>query len=143
MANKTINDLTSRSSGLEATVNIPVQDGVQTWRITGAQVLAYIHSALAVGSLPDAVATEFGAKVYSHGGSYNSSLAPTVTLSAGGGSLSSVRLADFIPYRSEDGGWRMKFNVNVSLSSTSRTQIQLAIAGVSFLTVTGLSLIHI
>lgn len=41
MANKRINDLQARSSA-DATINIAVDDASQSWRVTGAQMLAYI-----------------------------------------------------------------------------------------------------
>jgi hypothetical protein len=44
MANKKITDLTLRSN-FDATCNIPVDDSSQTWRTTGAQVLAFVRSA--------------------------------------------------------------------------------------------------
>ncbi len=43
MPNKLITDLTLRSD-FDATCNVPVEDGVQTWRSTGAQILAYIKA---------------------------------------------------------------------------------------------------
>jgi hypothetical protein len=86
-------------------------------------------------NLDNAAATRLGFKTYSHGGSYASGLAPTVTYSAGGGSLSSVQQGDFVPYQMNDGSWRMRFNIDAVLSATSRSSITLAIAGVTFKTV--------
>lgn len=85
-----------------------------------------------VTAMSDALATTLGHKVYSHGGSYNGGNAPTITLSSGGGTLSTVNRADFVPYKTQSGGWRCKFNVSVDLSSASRTNPVLAVAGVSF-----------
>jgi hypothetical protein len=82
--------------------------------------------------LSDAQATKMGLKVYAHGTTYNGGNAPTITLTAGGGTLSSVTASDFIPYQMADGAWRIKFNIRVSLSSTARTLIGLSINGVSF-----------
>jgi hypothetical protein len=76
--------------------------------------------------------TKMGLMSYAHGGSYKDGLAPTITLTAGGGTLSSVNASDFIPYQMADGSWRIKFNIRVSLSSTARTVIGLSINGVSF-----------
>lgn len=45
MAQKRINDLQLRSD-FDATCNFPSDDLVQTWRVTGAQVLAYIQANL-------------------------------------------------------------------------------------------------
>ncbi len=44
MANKQINDLQLRSD-FDGTCNVPVDDASQTWRATGAQILAYIGAA--------------------------------------------------------------------------------------------------
>lgn len=79
-----------------------------------------------------AEATRLGHYVYAHGTTYNGGNAPTVTLSSGGGSLSSVNLSQFIPYQMYDGSWRMKFNLRVSVSNTARTTAFFAINGVTF-----------
>ncbi len=44
MANKKITDLTLRS-GFDETCNIPVHDASQTWRSTGAQLIAWVYGA--------------------------------------------------------------------------------------------------
>jgi hypothetical protein len=85
-----------------------------------------------VTSMSDELATTLGYKVYSHGGSYNGGNAPTITLSSGGGTLSTVNRADFVPYKTQSGGWRCKFNVSVDLSSAVRTNPVLAVDGISF-----------
>lgn len=83
-------------------------------------------------ALSDSQATALGMKIYAHGGSYNGGNAPTITLFAGGGTLSQVAQADFIPYQMSDGTWRCKFNIVPILSSTSRTEITISIAGLTF-----------
>lgn len=83
-------------------------------------------------TLDDIAATARGLKVYAHGTTYNGGNAPTVTLSAGGGSLSSVQMGDFIPYQMQDGNWRARFNVAVSLSAVARTVVILNVAGITF-----------
>lgn len=83
-------------------------------------------------NLDNAAATRLGLKAYSHGTNYNGGNAPTVTLIGGGGSLSSVDYTSFIPYQIQDGTWRCKFNVVVSLSVVSRTSIELSVAGITF-----------
>lgn len=83
-------------------------------------------------SSDDVSLTIAGRKIYSHGTTYAGGAAPTITLSGGGGSLSSVDLSHFIPYQMGDSSWRMKFNVIVTLSSTSRTGASLSINGVTF-----------
>lgn len=88
-------------------------------------------------NLDNASATRLGLKAYSHGTSYNGGNAPTITLTAGGGTLSSVQQGDFIPYQMQDGQWRMRFNIAVSLSSTARTTTVLAINGILFTATTG------
>jgi hypothetical protein len=47
MAQKRINDLTLRSD-FDDTCNFPVDDLVQTWRTTGAQVKTYLETNLAI-----------------------------------------------------------------------------------------------
>lgn len=86
-----------------------------------------------LSNLDNTAATRMGLKVYSHGGSYNGGNAPTITLFAGGGTLSSVTHSSFIPYQMQDGSWRMKFNYAVVLSSASRTSATLAVAGIDIL----------
>ena len=84
-------------------------------------------------SMTDAEATRLGLKTYSHGTTYTGSPnSPTITLSSGGGTLGAVQEGDFIPYQMQDGHWRLKFNVAVTLSSTARTSVGLSVAGVVF-----------
>jgi len=52
MAQKRINDLQLRSD-FDATCNLPTDDLVQTWRITGAQILAYINSGIDKANIVD------------------------------------------------------------------------------------------
>ena len=82
--------------------------------------------------MSDQLATQLGLKQYLHGTTYNGGNAPTVTLTAGGGTLSSVTRAVFVPYQMQDGSWRMRFNFNVVLSSATRTFIVITINGVTF-----------
>ena len=79
--------------------------------------------------------TKLGFMKYLHGVSYNGGIAPTVTLSAGGGTLTTVNRAVFIPYQLADGIWRIKFNLNVTISSLSRTIITLAVNGITSISV--------
>ena len=76
--------------------------------------------------------TKLGLMSYSHGTTYNGGIAPTVTLTAGGGTLTSVTKAVFVPYQMADGSWRIKFNFRVVLSSTARTTIGLSVNGITF-----------
>jgi hypothetical protein len=83
--------------------------------------------------MTDAEATRLGLKSYSHGVTYTGSPnSPTVTLTAGGGTLSSVVLAKFMPYQIQDGTWRMRFNLKAELSSAARSVTGLSIAGITF-----------
>ena len=76
--------------------------------------------------------TKLGLMIYSHGTTYNGGNAPTVTLTGGGGTLTSVDTSKFIPYQMADGSWRMKFNVQVTVSVQVRTSLNITIAGVTF-----------
>ena len=81
--------------------------------------------------LDNVTATRLGLKQYLHGTTYNGGNAPTVTYTSGGGTLSAVNRAVFIPYQSQDGTWRLKLNGNITLSSASRTEVQFTINGVT------------
>lgn len=118
--------------------NLYLRDSSSTWKnltptasvITGTTDGLFPSS---IANLDNVMATRLGHKVYSHGaGPYNNASAPTITLSTGGGTLTTVYVGDFIPYQMQDGNWRMKFNINVLLSGTSRTGVALAINDVSF-----------
>jgi hypothetical protein len=78
-----------------------------------------------------------GLMSYAHGTTYNGGNAPTVTLTGGGGSLSTVRLAEFIPYQMADNTWRMKFNIEVTVSTVTRTSLTLSINGLTFFSTLG------
>lgn len=96
---------------------------------------AFTPSNTSVSTFPtamdNATATRLGYKSYSHGTTYNGGNAPTVTLTGGGGTLSSVT-ANFVPYQMSDGTWRMKFNLYGIVSSASRTFMTYAVNGVTF-----------
>lgn len=87
---------------------------------------------IAPTALANASSTILGQKEYFHGTTYNGGIAPTVTLVSGGGTLSSVGRAVFIPYQMQSGTWRMRFNMNATLSSTLRTGATFGINGVTF-----------
>jgi len=112
------------------------------WRVrkvSGGQAVGFgIVSGTSSGLLPasntsldDASATRLGLKQYLHGTTYNGGNAPTVTLASGGGTLTSVTRALFVPYQMQDGTWRLKFNAMLAPSSTSRTSVQFAVFGVA------------
>jgi hypothetical protein len=121
---------TNASSQISFTVT--PEDGV-IYPVNGANVTATISAANVGGptTMDDVTATRLGLKVYVHGTTYNGGNAPTLTLTAGGGSLSVVNIADFIPYQTQSGTWRMRFSVNVYLSTLSRATATLAVAGVT------------
>lgn len=105
------------------------------WRV--ARYPGVIHSATVDGTEPstmsDVTATKLGHKAYLHGTNYKDGNSPTITLSSGGGTLSSALGSTFTPYQMQDGGWMMKFNILTTLSGpTSRTTVVFAIAGVVF-----------
>lgn len=83
-------------------------------------------------AMSDSEATALGLKVYAHGTAYNNSVQPTITRFSGNGTLSSVTASALMPYQTQDGSWRLKFNISVVLSSTSRAAFAIAIAGVTF-----------
>jgi hypothetical protein len=84
-------------------------------------------------NLDNAAATRLGLKAYAHGTTYNGGNAPTITLTGGGGTLSSITYSAFIPYQMQDGSWRMRLNFTASLSSAARTSAQFGINGVTYL----------
>jgi len=84
-----------------------------------------------VSSMSDVLATQLGYKSYAHGTTYNGAIEPTVTLTGGGGTLTTVDLSRFIPYQMQDGVWRLRFTLTVTLSSAARTAVQLTVAGVT------------
>jgi hypothetical protein len=86
-------------------------------------------------NLDDATATRLGLKQYLGSGSYVGGAAPTITLTAGGGTLSSYRSV-CVPYQCQDGTWRLKFNIYGNLSSLPRTTVQYSITGVVFISST-------
>ena len=55
--------------------------------------------------LSDIAATMYGLKAYHHGTTYNGGNSPTITLSGGGGSLSSVEQCDIFPFQDQQGNW--------------------------------------
>lgn len=85
-------------------------------------------------NLDNASATRLGLKSYYHGTTYNGA-APTV--SSATSTLSSVDYAEFVPYETQT-GWRLRFNINTTFNSTSRTGVILAVNGVLFKNITGL-----
>lgn len=79
----------------------------------------------------DAEATRMGLKSYLHGTAYNGGLSPTITLIGGGGVLLSVVKSNFIPYQMQDGGWRLKCDFVVNVSSATRTECRFEVNGIT------------
>jgi len=90
---------------------------------------------LFANGMDDTTATRLGLKQYLHGTTYNGGNAPTVTLAGGGGTLTTVHRAEFIPYQMQDGGWRLRLTVECDISSAVRTAASFAVNGI--LTPTG------
>lgn len=80
-------------------------------------------------NLDDATATRLGLKQYLHGTTYNGGIAPTVTSAQAG---FTVGKALFIPYQLQDGGWRVRFNMNCGFTSASLTSISVSTNGLVF-----------
>lgn len=116
--------------------------GTGYWRVRKARAGAAVGFGAATAtrsgllqpptSIENVKATQMGLKSYAHGTTYNGGIAPTVTLTGGGGVLSSVDGTSFIPYQMQDGSWRLKGNIAVALDSQTRTTAQLTIDGISF-----------
>lgn len=75
--------------------------------------------------------TKLGLMQYLVGTAYNGGVTPSISLIAGGGTLTSTIRGTLIPYQMADGAWRLKFDIVVLLSTTTRTQAIIAISGVT------------
>ena len=111
---------------LKAFLN-PLTKGVTFFSANGASVFSTSPQGMS-----DEVATMLGRKHYQHGTTYKNGIAPTITLFSGGGTLSSIEFSQFIPYQTQDGNWRMRFNLKANVSSTSRSNARFAVVGVTF-----------
>tara|TARA_R110000868_G_scaffold276876_5_gene536669 strand:+ start:836 stop:1306 length:471 start_codon:yes stop_codon:yes gene_type:complete len=81
-------------------------------------------------ALTDAQATSLGMKIYSHGTTYYNGLAPTLSPGNAQSGLV-VNASAFIPYQMSNGSWRLKFNFNVSYTSTNYSATNLAGVGIT------------
>lgn len=81
----------------------------------------------AVTNMSNALATQLGLKQYLHGTSYNSGSAPTVSSGAAG---FTVIRGVFVPYQTQDGTWRLRFNI--AATWTSNASITISINAVTF-----------
>jgi len=106
-----------------------------TWA-TAPAVIDLGRQVKSASTLPDSEATRLGLKTYRHGGSYNNSLAPTITMPArspsGGGAAITVNRSSFIPFEDQDGNWFLDFRFNVSVPSVAATtSITFSVAGIT------------
>lgn len=81
-------------------------------------------------SLDDATATQLGLKQYLHGTTYSGGNAPTVTCGQSG---FAVARAVFVPYRTQSGTWRCRFNVAGTYTSATITSLTVTINGITFI----------
>jgi len=99
---------------------------------TGAQTFAGAKTfnnglVFAASSLSDAQATLMGLKQYLHGTAYNSGISPTVTSAQAG---FSVIRSVFVPYQTQDGAWRLRFNIAASFTASIISVVSVSINGV-------------
>jgi hypothetical protein len=87
-------------------------------------------SAGAAVSFGTVSSTRLGLKQYVHGTTYNGGNAPTVTLTGGGGTLTTLIRGVFVPYQLQDGSWRLKFSFRAIVSSATRTDATFTVNGV-------------
>jgi hypothetical protein len=80
-------------------------------------------------TLDDVTATQLGLKQYLHGTTYNGGNAPTVASAQAG---FSVIRAVFVPYQTQDGAWRLKFNIAASITAASLSSIIMTVNGIVF-----------
>lgn len=79
-------------------------------------------------SLDNATATQLGLKQYLHGTTYNGGNAPTVTSSQAG---ASIARGTFVPYQTQDGAWRLKFNIGFTYTLTSVASSSVSVNGIN------------
>lgn len=94
---------------------------------TSAGLLPSSHA-----NLDNPTATRLGLKSYSHGTTYNGGNSPTITLFAGGGTLSSITHSRFILRQMQDNSWLLSGSFDAVVSSSARTTATFSIAGVTF-----------
>ena len=75
--------------------------------------------------------TKLGLMQYQSGASYNGGITPTILLTGGGGTLTSVERCNLIPYQVADGSWRLKFNIATTVSSQSRSGVTMTCSGIT------------
>jgi hypothetical protein len=95
--------------------------------LTGTATGTFSTTPILPAAMSDAEATELGHKQYLSTGSYNGGGAPTVS-----GTNWTTTRAVFVPYKMQDGTWRLRFNVCGSISSATAS-IDLAFDAVTFI----------
>lgn len=88
----------------------------------------------------DSNATLVGQKQYYHGTNYNGGNAPTITLS--GVTVTGTINGTFVPYKMQDGVWRMRFNMRISPTNgtaISGNTFNVIVNGVTYRNVSGFS----
>jgi hypothetical protein len=113
----------------------------EKWRVVKAKAGAAVGFGAATAtssgllqpptSIEDVKATQMGLKSYAHGTTYNGGNAPTIALSSGGGTLTSVDYSAFIPYQMQNGTWRLKGSFTTTMSSTARTEAVFTVNGIT------------
>ncbi len=119
-ASETINGATTYT--LKAQYDFVVLEG-------GAAGWFIVASSLDPQMMSDIVATRLGLKAYSHGTTYSGGNAPTITLQAGGGTLSAITYSRFYPKQLQDGSWVLSGNFRAQVSSAGRTTAIFDVAG--------------
>ena len=107
------------ASSVGTTLPLQIDSNKITWDVT---------------ALSNDSATQLGLKQYLHGTNYNGGNAPTVSSALGG---FAVTRAVFVPYKSQGGEWRLRFNIASTCTSAARTLAQLSINGVLFKNIAG------
>lgn len=112
----------------------PITRGVKFLSRSGASAyLSLSQSSISTVNTADQYAanTAAGKMVYAHGTTYNGGIAPTITLTSGGGTLTSVNRSVFIPRQMSDGTWRIQFFASMLLSSATRVGSAFAVNGIT------------
>lgn len=77
--------------------------------------------------MSDILATKLGYKEYHHGTAYNGGNSPTITYDTNTGL--NIIYGAFIPYQTQDGNWRCRFNI--TLTGSNSTNHSFTVAGLT------------
>ncbi len=87
-----------------------------------------------VTAMSNSLATQMGLKQYLSSGSYSGGLAPTTT----NNKTNPVPVrAVYVPYLTQDGSWRIRFNIAMTQNSATQTQIIISVTGIVFKNLSG------